>query len=303
MKLDHRNLLIDIIPDLLARANFENLIRGIGQTDVLHEVPGEASYREAVTFILDAAIERGWAKPLLEALVKEFPNRSELTPVLAGLGSESPRRPWAERQLPAWAPFVAFGIGVVLVLIPVIVALALDAPASSTLAPLRFVVAIGAASLVVAIASIAGRKLVLTYRVVVMASGAVIVFVIALVWHPLGGLAKAPPVVIAFVRPDINARAMISPNQESPFAIELEGKRLAVPAQGVAIGVGRIPMQVMRMYHREVERGEPPRLLVALPAGKPTAIEVTYEGRRCKPLIIEPPTRTIWEFQFVDCPQ
>ena len=86
MKLEHRNLLCDLIPKLFERRNFENLIKRVGQPDVLDDVPGDASFNEATCFIVDRAISGGWGPALVTAIREEFPARPEL----AGLDVSTP---------------------------------------------------------------------------------------------------------------------------------------------------------------------------------------------------------------------
>jgi hypothetical protein len=156
---------------------------------------------------------------------------------------------------------------------------------------------------VAAIASIATRRLSIVQRVMVTTSCGLIVGVTMLITDPIYLLAEGPHPAIAIVLPDVNARAMISPNLDSPFAIRIGGRLIAVSATGVAIGIGPIPVEDMVTYRSVVANGEPTRLPVRMHRGRTTNVEITYEGKACKPLEIDPAIKTIWKFQFVDCPR
>ena len=91
MRLEHRNLLIDIIPKLLSRLDFENLVRAVGHAGVLNRLSTGLSYDQATNFIIDAASEEGWVADLIDRLAAQFPNRSEFSVIKAGLGAENPR--------------------------------------------------------------------------------------------------------------------------------------------------------------------------------------------------------------------
>ncbi len=110
MRLEHRNLLIDIIPKLLARLDFENLVRAVGQTAVLNRVPGGASYDQAATFIVVAASEEDWVADLNDRLAAQFPNRNEFGVIKAALVAENvvptAADPFDEVLLDGGRPFV-----------------------------------------------------------------------------------------------------------------------------------------------------------------------------------------------------
>jgi hypothetical protein len=110
MLLEHRNLLIDRIPALLANSlDFQNLVRGIGQGAVLTEVPGGASYTALVTFVVDAADQRRFARALVTRLVGQFPDRVDLRAVLLSLPEEivpTTEEPFEEVWLEGNRPFV-----------------------------------------------------------------------------------------------------------------------------------------------------------------------------------------------------
>ncbi|MEO8703781.1 MAG: hypothetical protein ABI867_27270 [Kofleriaceae bacterium] len=110
MWIEHRNLLIDVVPKLLPQADFRNLIKAIAQTGILAEVPGNASYNEEVTFIVDAAIERRWVRALTSELAAKFVNREELVQIEKALEAEdlvpTTKEPFDEVLLGSDRPFV-----------------------------------------------------------------------------------------------------------------------------------------------------------------------------------------------------
>jgi hypothetical protein len=111
MLLEHRNLLIDAIPRIIGnRVNFDNLLRAIGQAAILAEIAGGASYKEAATFVVDAAIARGWIQALVTKLVQDFPNTAELDAVNQHLALQrvvpTTSEPFDEVLLESDRPFV-----------------------------------------------------------------------------------------------------------------------------------------------------------------------------------------------------
>jgi hypothetical protein len=108
MRLEHRNLLIDIIPKLLVRLDFENLVRAVGQAAVLNRVAGGASYDQATNFIVVAASEEGWVAALNDQLAARFPNRSEFVDIKKALADIVPTTadPFREVLLDGDRPFV-----------------------------------------------------------------------------------------------------------------------------------------------------------------------------------------------------
>jgi hypothetical protein len=93
MRLADRNLLVDLIPKLFERANFENLIKRIGQPDALDEIPGNASFRDAAIFIVDRAIAGLWIGPLVDAIRADFPARIELQGIDAAATDDAAESP------------------------------------------------------------------------------------------------------------------------------------------------------------------------------------------------------------------
>jgi hypothetical protein len=307
MVREHRNQLLDLIPKLVQRPGFEILVRRIAAAEgILDEVPGASSYNAAVEFIVDAAIERGWSKQLGVELIREYPNRPELAEIFRTALSPAVRtgwrRLWNDRAVLAKGSALASGIGAALILISVVAALTMSEPTDAALTALRIMAAVGAGGLAVAVTGIATRRLAFVQCAAVMTSFGLVACVSTLLADPIRALAEGPRPVIVIVRPDVNALAMISPNRESPFAITVRGRSITVPPTGVAIGIGPMPAEVMATYRDAVATGEPTRLLVRMRRGRATKVEVTHRGNACKPLMIDPAMKTIWEFLFVDCP-
>jgi hypothetical protein len=306
MQREHRNQLLDLIPKLVQRPGFESLVRRIAAADgILDEVPDHSSYNTAVEFIVDAAIERGWSKQLGEELGREYPNRTELAEIFRDESRPGGRRGWHrlwnDRAILATVSILAFGFGATFILTSVIAALTMSEPTETAVTVLHVMAALGAGSLVAAVVGVATRRLAVVQCAIVMTSSGLAACVIMMLVDPIRGLVEGPRPAIVIVRPDVNARAMISPNLESPFVIRVGARRTPVPASGVAIGIGPMPVDVLATYRAVVATGEPTRLMVRMHRGRPTKIEVMYEGNACKPLIIDPAIKTLWEFRFVDC--
>jgi hypothetical protein len=111
MQLEHRNLLIDSIPRILAnRLNFENLLRAIGQAAIIAEFPSNASYNVVAAFTVDAAVARNWIQVLVTRLVQDFPGTAELDAVNRHLALErvvpTTKEPFDEVLLEGDRPFV-----------------------------------------------------------------------------------------------------------------------------------------------------------------------------------------------------
>jgi hypothetical protein len=112
LELQNRNILVDVIPRLYgqARANFENLVKKIGQAAVLAQMPGGASFADAAVFIVDAGDQVGWVKQLVAELLVAFPGRAELETVRDQLDRDAvkptTKEPFDEVLLEANRPFV-----------------------------------------------------------------------------------------------------------------------------------------------------------------------------------------------------
>ena len=111
MLLEHRNLLIDIIPKLVPhRLDFVNLLAAIGQGTLINNAPVGASYVQETVFVVDKAIDNGWIEDLNEKLATTFPNRTEFVVIRAALKAQvivpTAADPFDEVLLDGGRPFV-----------------------------------------------------------------------------------------------------------------------------------------------------------------------------------------------------
>lgn len=111
---------------------------------------------------------------------------------------------------------------------------------------------------------------------------------------------QTEPFVI--IIPDVQAVAMMTPLQPSPFALSINGRLVPLPKEGVLIGQpADIPEEIRADYRKLVDSGEPLRIRLSLTRQLMGSVTFTYEGRHCNGQTLIPTEKHIWVFYFESC--